>query len=218
MAGEAYHFVGSRSRYRRSMHTRWELLMGLLPLLSTTAATAKHHGNGGDGTGLANAVVLVIRHAEKPDEGPDLSPAGVARARAYVDYFQRLTVDGAAARPNAIFAAARSKASNRPYETVALLARALGLPVGEEFKNDRYAELARTLREKSHGHVILICWHHGEIPALLEALGADPRTVLPDGKWPSSEFSWVIALTFDGNGASPRAARIAEHLMPGDGD
>jgi hypothetical protein len=199
------------------MHTRAGLSLALFFVLSTATAAAKHHGGGAEGTGLANSIVLVIRHAEKPDAGPDLSPAGVARALAYVDYFQRLTVDGAAARPDAIFAAARSKASNRPYDTVAPVAQALGLTVGDEFKNDRYAELVRALRKKSRGRVILICWHHGEIPALLEALGADPRALLPDGKWPGSEFGWVIALTFDGNGASPRAARIAEHLMPDDG-
>jgi len=39
----------------------------------------------------ANATIYLIRHAEKPPSGKGLSPAGQARANAYVQYFQNLT-------------------------------------------------------------------------------------------------------------------------------
>ena len=55
--------------------------------------------------GPKDAVVLIIRHAEKPDTGRDLSPAGQERAEAYKDYFQNFTVDSKQLRPDAIFAA-----------------------------------------------------------------------------------------------------------------
>jgi hypothetical protein len=38
----------------------------------------------------ANLVIYLVRHAEKPDEGSDLLPAGQAPATAYVNYFQNL--------------------------------------------------------------------------------------------------------------------------------
>jgi hypothetical protein len=38
----------------------------------------------------ANLVIYLVRHAEKPDESSDLSPAGQARATAYLNYFQNL--------------------------------------------------------------------------------------------------------------------------------
>ena len=41
---------------------------------------------------LQNSVIVLIRHAEKPDAGDALSPAGEARANAYVDYFKHFTV------------------------------------------------------------------------------------------------------------------------------
>ena len=33
-----------------------------------------------------SSVIVVIRHAEKPDTGDGLAPAGEARANAYVDF------------------------------------------------------------------------------------------------------------------------------------
>src|SRR5450755_3891243 len=68
--------------------------------------------------GLKDTVVLIIRHAEKPDAGPGLSPSGQQRAEAYKDYFQNFAVDSKAMRPDAIFAAKDSKASQRPRLTV----------------------------------------------------------------------------------------------------
>jgi len=64
----------------------------------------------------------------------------------------------------------------------------------------------------------LIAWHHGEIPNLVQALGADPGKLFPEGKWPASVFGWVIELRFDHNGqVIPEATKcIHEHLMPDD--
>jgi len=66
--------------------------------------------------------------------------------------------------------------------------------------------------------VILICWRHGNIPALLRALGAKPGDLLPRGKWPNSVYDWVILLSYDHDGRliPASARRINEHLMPGD--
>jgi hypothetical protein len=74
------------------------------------------------------------------------------------------------------------------------------------------------LRANQQGKVILICWRHPHIPALLSALGATPKSFLPNGKWPGAVFDWIILLTFDQDGhlipASSR--RTNEHLLPGD--
>jgi hypothetical protein len=64
-------------------------------------------------SGLADATVLIIRHAEKPDSGAGLSPAGEARAQAYVGYFQHLTLNGTEFRPDTLIATADSKNSAR---------------------------------------------------------------------------------------------------------
>jgi len=97
-------------------------------------------------------------------------------------------------------------------------AKAAKLKIDTRFGNYQSDELAADLRANQRGKVILISWRHGNIPALLRALGANPASLLPRGKWPNAVFDWVIMLSYDQDGrlipASTR--RISEHLMPGD--
>ncbi len=147
-----------------------------------------------------DAVILVIRHAEKPDQGTGLSPAGRQRAVAYVSYFRKFTVDSKPIAFDALYATADSKASNRPRRTLEPLAVSLRLSIRDQFSNKDFDKLAAHIASKHHEKQILICWHHGEIPALLGALGADPAKILPNGKWPSEEFGWVVQLRYDHEG------------------
>ena len=47
---------------------------------------------------------------------------------------------------------------------------------------------------------VLIAWHHGTLPQIIEALGGDPHAVLPDGYWPDSAFNYVTVLRYDHEG------------------
>jgi hypothetical protein len=91
------------------------------------------------------------------------------------------------------------------------------LKIDTRFGNSQSAELAADLRANQQGKVILICWRHPYIPDLLSALGANPKTFLPNGKWPGSVYNWVILLSFDQDGhlIPSSSRRIDEHLMPG---
>ena len=168
--------------------------------------------------GPKGAVVLIIRHAEKPDTGPGLSPSGQQRAEAYGHYFQEFAVDSKPLRLDAIFAAKDSKESQRPRLTVEPFAKAAKLRIDTHFSSNHSAELAAALRATQQGKRLLISWRHGDVPDLLRALGAKPESLLPRGKWPDPVFDWVILLSYDQDGrlipASTR--RINEHLMPGD--
>src|ERR1044071_5965148 len=168
--------------------------------------------------GPNNSVLLIIRHAENPANGHGLSPRGEERAKAYRNYFQNFTVDGKHREPQAIVVAADSKQSHRPRLTVQPFAKAANLPIDNRFANKQPADLAAELRANYQGKVILICWHHGQIPALLRALGADPATLLSSGKWPRDVYDWVIMISFDENGhvIPERTKRITEHLLQGD--
>jgi broad specificity phosphatase PhoE len=172
----------------------------------------------GSQDGPKDAVVLIIRHAEKPDTGPGLSPRGQQRAEAYKHYFKKFTVDSKRLRPDAVFAAKDSKQSQRPRLTVEPFAKAAKLRIDTRFGTNQSAELAAFLRATQQGKRILICWHHGDIPDLLRALGAKPETLLPRGKWPNPVFAWVVLLSYDQDGRLiPASTRlINEHLMPGD--
>ena len=51
---------------------------------------------------------------------------------------------------------------------------------------------------------------------MLRALGADPKQVIPNGKWPEDVFGWLIQLRYDSDGHLIDAKRINEHLLPND--
>jgi hypothetical protein len=166
--------------------------------------------------GPKDAVVLIIRHAEKPVTGPGLSPSGQQRAEAYsitlkiYRGFKRL-------RPMP-FCRQGLETKPAPRLTVEPFAKAAKLRIDTHFGTNQSAELAAALRATQQGKRILICWHHGDIPDLLRALGANPESLLPRGKWPDPVFAWVVLLSYDQDGRLiPASTRlINEHLMPGD--
>jgi hypothetical protein len=167
---------------------------------------------------LRDAVILIIRHAEKPGEGRELSPPGEQRAAAYVQYFTNYTIDSKPLNLDCLIAAADSANSRRPRLTLEPLSKRLGLKIALPFKDKQYEEMAHDLQTTPHGKRILICWHHGKIPELAQALGADPGKLLPGGKWPDDEFGWVLELRYDHDGhlIPEQTKRINENLMPGD--
>ena len=168
--------------------------------------------------GPKHAVVLIIRHAEDAGSGDGISPLGEKRAEAYTNYFREFTLDSKRLEPQTIFAAKDSKKSHRPRVTMEPFAKAANLKIDTRFGNNQSADLAADLRANQQGKVILICWRHPYIPALLSALGANPETFLPNGKWPGSVYDWVILLSFDQDGRliPSSSRRINEHLLPGD--
>ena len=168
--------------------------------------------------GPKNSVILIIRHAEDAGTGHGLSARGAERADAYKNYFQNFAVDSKPRKPEAVLVAADSKQSHRPRLTVEPFSKAAKLTIDSRFGNKQPSDLAAELRANHQGKVTLVCWHHGQIPALLRALGVAPETLVPGGKWPRDVFDWVIMISFDENGRliPENTKRINEHLLPGD--
>ena len=191
------------------MHSRL-LISVIFASAFVVAATAQE--------GPKDAVVLIIRHAEDADSGEGISPLGEKRAEAYKDYFLKFTVDSKRREPQVIFAAKDSKKSHRPRLTMEPFAKAANLKIDTRFGNGQSADLPADLRANQQGKMILICWRHPYIPALLGALGANPKSFLPNGKWPGAVFDWIILLSFDQNGhlIPSSSRRTNEHLLPSD--
>ncbi len=144
------------------------------------------------------AQIILIRHAEKPDDpaNPHLSPAGVARASQLVSF---ITTDEAMNRfgpPVAIFATrtTRDGDGQRTQETVAPLARALKLPVQTPYHGKDFAALAKLILTSPaySGKTVLICWNHAEIPQLAAALGVAPMP----RKWKKQVFDRVYVISY----------------------
>src|SRR4029077_20954258 len=82
----------------------------------------------------AASTINVIRHAEKPDAGKGLAPAGQKRAEAYVTYLQDLTSPtGTKIHWDHIFASEDSDNSDRAVLTVTPLANALNKKIHSQY-------------------------------------------------------------------------------------
>jgi hypothetical protein len=196
--------------YKKSM--KFTLLFcGLLAVGIATAVLAGPPKAGKSG-GLNNAVILIIRHGEKPAAGDQLSAAGEARAQAYVNFFKNFTLDGQPLKLNYLFAAADSNESQRARLTIEPTSKMLGRAIDSQFEDGQFQKLADEIRAKPHGQNILICWHHGEIPQLVRALGADPARLFPKAKWPDEVFNWLVELRYDSNGHLTKASRGSEQF------
>lgn len=155
---------------------------------------------GSTSVGLADATVMIVRHAEKPKSGTGLAPAGEARAQAYVSYYQHLVLNGVAFRPDTLIATADSRNSARERLTLTPLSQALGIPLDLTFSNKDIAGLVRALTSERHGKSILIAWHHSNLSQIIDALGGNAAALLPDEQWPDNVFNWVVVLRYDHDG------------------
>jgi hypothetical protein len=156
------------------------------------------------------ATILIIRHAEKLTDGrQDLSETGYKRAALLPKLFDGSRSDLPV--PQVLFATHVSKHSNRPVETITPLAAALKLPIDSTIMDDDYAALAKELLSgKYAGKVVLVAWHHGKIPQLATALGAEP----PYTPWPDGQFDRIWRIDYkDGKAV---LTDLPQGLLPGD--
>jgi hypothetical protein len=169
--------------------------------------------------------------------GPNLSMRGSARAAALPQLFAPATTaygcalsvgkdqsftgayvatqtEGTAPRfstPVFLFATQASKSSNRPVETITPLSAALSLSYDDKHGDGDYGKVASNIltNSKYDGAVVLMCWHHGNIPNLATALG-----VKNPPAWPGSVFDRVWVVTYSGGAAS--LADDAQMVLYGD--
>lgn len=152
--------------------------------------------------------IILMRHADKSidSEDEDLSEAGWARAKQLVAYIPETF-----GRPDIIMAASQSKHSDRSFETVKPLAESLGLEIQDYFKNDEFADLVDEIFNDPDykNKTVVICWHHGKLPAMAAMLGA-PAGSYPD-PWPAGAYNLVLDLQYDPfSGTPPKVTRVTE--------
>jgi len=191
------------------------MLVAIAVLLVLLAGPA---GRAQDVASTAPKVIYIMRHAEKPlaeGKNPDLAMEGFKRAQALPYLFVAMpgrTVLPPLLRPDFIFATAPSKNSNRPIETVTPLAKLLHERIDADYQDIEAGPLAKqVLGGKYAGKVVLICWHHGEIPHVAEALGVHGAPK----KWDPDVFDQIWKIEYvDGRA---EMSVVHEHLLPGDG-
>ena len=98
----------------------------------------------------------------------------------------------------------------RTRQTVTPLAARLGIPVNTQFSKGDETALASEVTRRTEP--TLICWQHGELPAIATAL--DNVTPTPPAVWPDDRYDLVWTLTPAAGGWSFH--QIPELLLPGD--
>ena len=104
-----------------------------------------------------------------------------------------------------VFATQESKHSNRPFLTISPFAETAGITVNENYPDKDYKNLAEhILSISAYDNPILICWHHGKILDLAEALGVNPAQLPASAnwpkEWPEEVFGWVLQISYDESG------------------
>lgn len=178
------------------------------------------------GVATPASVVMVIRHAEKPDgetDGVDargreddssLTPTGWERARRLVDIFAPAAGSPrpGLARPATVYAAAANEKGKgqRTRDTVAPLAGRLGITTDTTFGRGDEDDLVEHVT--SRPGPALISWQHGAIPAIA---GAFPSvTPTPPSEWPDDRFDVVWTFTRTGDGW--HFSQVPQLALPGD--
>lgn len=135
-----------------------------------------------DGVAMPATTVILVRHAEKADDGkdPELSEAGRQRAVALAKALRFLPID-----------AVWHSEYRRTAATVLPLCEARGLQPTEAKAADT-AGLVRTLQRLPAGRTVLVCGHSNTVPAMAQALGGD-RVEIPDDR-----FDTLVVLTRSG--------------------
>jgi hypothetical protein len=144
------------------------------------------------------ARVIVIRHAEKPDdqENPNLSQAGVERSWRIVKWLTQGAVLGTNGPPAGLYAPepTRRGFGVRCRDTLQPTARRLGQQVKTAYGSEDYEFQAQViLRDKSlRGKNVVVCWTHEFLPQLAAAFGVDP----PPPKWKGGDYDTAYIITF----------------------
>ncbi len=132
----------------------------------------------------------------------------------FTAHYHQVPVKGLAPRfpsPKHIFATQASKDSKRPIETVTPLATALAVPLNDGFtdKEASIQKMTNAILNDFPGEIILVCWHHGNIPEIAKALG-----IAKPPKWDGKLFDRVWQITFPKGKAT--LTNSAQMLLYGD--
>jgi hypothetical protein len=180
--------------------------------------------------------ILIIRHAEKTGDKDDVHLSKQGKERALV--LDQLFVASKNRpdpfpTPDFIFAASHHKDSQRPLETVTVLARKLKLPINNQYDNKLTPAPGTTNNKKKaarkqglqelrdeifgspnyFGKTILVSWRHSTISELAKTLKA---TKVPE-KWEDKVFDRVWQISYDDEGNATFRDR-PQRLLPGDAE
>jgi hypothetical protein len=178
--------------------------------------------------------IYVVRHGEKPPEpaGPpfgvdvdgnrnrnSLSPRGWQRSGALTVLFSSPIASKVGLRtPAALYATAYGDAAvtktHRPYQTILGLSRRLAIPIQSPDFLGQEGPFADAVLS-SGAEVVLVCYEHVRIPALVAGFPTVDRGAIPS-VWPDDRFDVIWTLTLDPVAGRYVFGQVPQQLLDGD--
>lgn len=177
----------------------------------------------------ATKIIMIARHGEKPDskhpgftditfskqDSHSLTANGWIRARdLYPDVFAK--PKAGLVKPDQVYAADGPVAGERMKQTASFLSPALGLSTILKFDKGQEKQLAAELKKQVQlGHTPLVIWEHGNIPALVAALGTTTPKMFKT--WPDNRYDVVLVLKSTDGGKTWALSQVLEAIgLPGE--
>lgn len=184
------------------------------------------------------AKIMIIRHAEKqPDSPPPhgvnsdgiqddeaLIARGWQRAGALAVLFAPSNGPFQSpniATPQFVYASKVGRHSNseRPEETVTPLVVKLGSGVSENFNFYKGQEPDVADSALACNGIVLICWEHKSIPAIVGKIPISPNNKLPvPQEWPDDRYDVMWIFDFDSDVEGYLFDQVPQLLLAGDTD
>jgi hypothetical protein len=159
----------------------------------------------GSRTGHEDLRIVMIRHAEKPKKGDNLSCQGLNRSLELPALLQaRFGIPAFTYIP--ALGLGDSTKHSRMFQTIIPFAVQYNLVLTSKFHEDDSAEIAGDILQKKG--TVLIVWEHKRIPSIVRALGLKDDLL----KWPDDDYDSIWVITF--KHGTPLLARSAERLKP----
>ena len=149
--------------------------------------------------------VILIRHAEKPKKGDNLTCQGINRSMQLP-----AVLNSRFGLPTAIYVPSMhfgdSTKHSRMFQTIVPFAAKYNLPISGKFHEDDTLELAQAIREKKG--TVFVIWEHSRLPAIAHCLGIKDDTL----DWPDDDYDSLWIITYQGGAA--KLERSSEGLHP----
>ena len=134
--------------------------------------------------------IIILRHAEKPDNGDNLSCQGLNRALALPDVlYSKFKL------PDYIFVPSintgKTTGTARMYQTIVPFAVKYNLNIDTKFDVGKEKALCQSISKRSG--TVMVVWEHNNIPAIAQELGVTAEKKL---KWKGSDFDTIWIITF----------------------
>ncbi len=170
---------------------------------SAEANLTKSTSQSNDTKGFTPKQIIFIRHGEKTNangsiQKVDLSINGVKRANELPNFFIN-NLPSLINKPEVLIATKQEdkKHSNRPFETIEPLSKALNLPIIANYKQSEVEQAVEDINKYGTDKTVLVCWEHKYLVKIVQQLGApvnnwsdDPQATKDDDK--NYDAIWVI--------------------------